>query len=117
VEAAYTYQAWGGETPGHYLLAISGDKEHAEIWGWEELARRLAADGKFRDTLGEARYNLALCRFQLAQHASAAAERADLLRRAEDDLHATADSAPDKDGKSWYDKSEALLKTIRQSRK
>ncbi len=117
VEAAYTYQAWGAEKPGHYLLAISGDKEHAEIWGWGELARRLAADGKFRDTLGEARYNLALCRFQWAQHASAAAQRAELLRRAEDDLRAPADSSPDKGGKSWYDKSEALLKTIRQSRK
>ena len=44
VEAAYTYQAWGQEKPGHYLLAITGSQGYREIWGWGELVRRLAPE-------------------------------------------------------------------------
>ena len=106
----------GAEKPACYLLAIAGSRKYREILGWGELARRLAADGTLRDTFCEARYNLAWCRFRLAQHASAAEERADLLRRAEDDIHAAAAACPDKGGKSWYDKIEALLKTICDAR-
>ena len=92
VEAAYTYQQWGAEKPGYYLLAITGSRKYREIWGWGELARRLAADGTLPDACCEARYNLALCRFQLAQHAATAAERTGLLTQAEDDLR-VGDSA------------------------
>ncbi len=116
VEAAYTYQAWGGEKPGCYLLAITGSRKYREIWGWGELARRLTCDGTLHDTLCEARYNLAVCRFLLARQTSAPAERAELLGRAEDDIRAAARVCPDKGGKSWYDKNEALLKIIRKAR-
>ena len=115
VEAAYTYQQWGAEKPGYYLLAITGSRKYREIWGWGELARRLAADGTLRDAFCEARYNLALCRFRLAQHAATAAERSGLLTQAEDDLRVD-DSCWPRDDKSWYDKCEALLQTIRKAR-
>ena len=115
VEAAYTYQQWGAEKPGYYLLAITGSRKYREIWGWGELARRLAADGTLPDACCEARYNLALCRFQLAQHAATAAERTGLLTQAEDDLR-VGDSCWPRDDKSWYDKCEALLQTIRKAR-
>ncbi len=94
VEAAYTYQAWGGQKPGCYLLAITGSRKYREIWGWGELARRLTCDGTLHDTLCEARYNLAVCRFLLARQTSAPAERAELLGRAEDDIRAAARRLP-----------------------
>jgi hypothetical protein len=115
-EAAYTYQKWGAEKPGYYLLAIAGSRKYREIWGWSELARRLAADGTLGQSFCEARYNLALCRFQMAQHAATAVERAELLARAEDDLRSGGDSCWPRDDPSWYDKSEALLQTIRKAR-
>ena len=115
-EAAYTYQQWGAEKPGYYLLAITGSRKHRDIWGWGELARRLAADGTLRQPFCEARYNLALCRFQLAQQAATPAERAELLARAEADLGSGDDSCWPRDDPSWYDKSEALLETIRKAR-
>jgi hypothetical protein len=115
-EAAYTYQQWGAEKPGYYLLAITGSRKYRDIWGWGELARRSAADGTLRETFCAARYNLALCRFQLARHAATAAERAELLARAEDDLRAGGDASWPRDDPSWYDKSEALLQTIRKAR-
>ena len=39
VAAAYTYQSWGHEKPGRYLLAITGSQRYREIWGWGELAQ------------------------------------------------------------------------------
>ena len=115
VAAAYTYQSWGHEKPGRYLLAITGSQKYREIWGWGELARRLAPVAQQRETYCEARYNLAWCRFRLAQSASAA-ERGELLDRAEDDILATRRFYPDLGGKAWYDRYKELLKTIQQAR-
>ncbi len=115
-EAAYTYQQWGAAQPGYYLLAITGSRKYREIWGWAELARRLAAAGQLGDAFCEARYNLAMCRFHLAQSAPAGAQRTALLRQAEDDLGAGGDAASHPGDKTWYDRDEALLTTIRKAR-
>jgi hypothetical protein len=116
VAAAYTYQAWGEQKPGRYLLAITGSQKYREIWGWGELARRLAPVSQHREAYCEARYNLAWCRFRLAQNAAATAERAELFERAEEDILATRRFCPDLGGKAWYDRYQALLKTIQQAR-
>jgi hypothetical protein len=116
VEAAYTYEERGREKAADYLLAITGSQKYREIWGWGELARRLAKAPEYRDTFCEARYNLALCRYRLAQNAVAADERAELLRRAEEDILATRGFCPDMGGKSWYDKYEELLKNIKRTK-
>ena len=115
VAAAYTYQAWGQQKPGRYLLAITGSQKYREIWGWGELARRLAPVSQQRETYCEVRYNLAWCRYRLAQNAAAAAERAELFERAEDDILATRRFCPDLGGKAWYDRYQALLKIIQQA--
>ncbi len=116
IEAAYTYQSWGAEKPNCLLLAIAGSRKHPEIWGWGEIARRLAGEAEFRGAFCEARYNLALCHCRLALAADAPQERAELLSRAEEDILTVARLCPDMGGKSWYDKYDALLTTIRKLR-
>ena len=86
------------------LLAIAGSRKHPEVWGWGEIARRLAGAAEFRDAFCEARYNLALCRCCLAVAAGDPQERAELLSRAEEDILTVERLCPDMGGKSWYDK-------------
>ena len=116
VEAAYTYQSWAAEKPNCLLLAIAGSRKYPEVWGWGEISRRLAGAAEFRDAFCEARYNLALCRCGLAWAARDPQERAELLARAEEDILTVARLRPDMGGKSWYDKYEALVRAIRNSR-
>ena len=48
-EAAYTYQAWGEDEPGYYILAIRGGHKVERkdgsvsylVWGWGEIARKV----------------------------------------------------------------------------
>ena len=74
-EAAYTYQAWGEEKPGYYMLAIRGGHKVERrdgsvsnlVWGWSGIARKVQDIEKFSDVFNEARYNLALCRLKYAE--------------------------------------------------
>jgi hypothetical protein len=109
VEAAYTYQAWGAEQPDYYLLAITGSQQYREIWGWGQLAERLAQGASYRETCCEAHYNLALCRLRLAESTAAGAEREQWLQQAKADIFAARGFCSG--SKSWYDKCDALWKS------
>ena len=85
VEAAYTYQAQGKENPTGYGLAIKGGTTQKEIWGWGTIARRVARSKPHRSIFHEARYNLALCRFELAV-ANYQGKKRELLERAKNDI-------------------------------
>jgi len=123
IEAAYTYQAWGEETPGYYKYAIVGSKNHREIWGWGGLSQRVARlvdpdserGKKFSDIFHEARYNLALCRLRLAQNAKGT-EQSELLERAQKDITVVQRLYPDMGGPEWYEKYDELLRKIQKLR-
>ena len=75
-EAAYTYQAWGEEKPGYFMLAIRGGHKVERKDGSVSLSGlglgRNRPQGPIRrklinDIFNEARYNLALCRLKYAQ--------------------------------------------------
>jgi hypothetical protein len=114
VEAAYTYQSWGDEKPEYLEMAIQGGKRYQEVWGWGELARRVQSEARFREVFHEARYNLALCRFRLAQIAGDRPQRALLAEAAQNDILATRRLCPDMGGAVWYDRYNELLKRIQR---
>ncbi len=121
-EAAYTYQAWGEETPSYYLSAIRGDhvierkngsKDYL-VWGWSGISRRTQDKEAFKDTFDEARYNVALCRMKYAL-TKKDQEKLDLLHQAEDDILNLLRLRPEMGGKKWYEQYDALLKKIQGS--
>ncbi len=114
VEAAYTYQSWGDQRPEYLEMAIQGGNRYQEVWGWGELARRVQSEPRFHEVFLEARYNLALCRFRLAQGATARPERSRLAEVAKNDIRATRRVDPDLGGPVWYDRSNELLQRIQQ---
>lgn len=121
LEAAQIYQEWA-EQPGkeqYYEYAIRGGHEKNGrylIWGWSGIARRVASDyNRFLDVFHQARYNLAYCRFKLAQKATGA-KRDQLLKEAELDIQRTYLLYPSLGGKEWYAKYDKLLRTIQQLR-
>lgn len=118
-EAAYTYQAWGEENPADFLRAIRGGREIKRrdgspaylIWGWGGIAAKVQSAAALQDIFDEARYNLALCRFNLA-NTKQGKERTNLLRQAEDDILVLQRIRPEMGGKKWYPKYDALLRDI-----
>jgi hypothetical protein len=114
VEAAYIYQSWGEERPDYLEMAIQGDRQHQEVWGWGELARRVESESRFRNVFHEARYNLALCRLRQAQVATRHSDRSRLAKEAENDILATRRLVADLGGAAWYDRYNELFKRIQR---
>lgn len=119
IEAANIYQEWA-EQPGkedYYINAIRGGYEKGGrylIWGWGGIAKRVAASyQKFESIFHQARYNLALCRFKLAQKKTGE-ERSRLLDEALLDIRRTYLLYPSLGGKDWYEKYDKLVRTIQQ---
>ncbi|HUT93568.1 MAG TPA: hypothetical protein VMY37_29155 [Thermoguttaceae bacterium] len=138
VEAARTCQDWarmkatkrkrdcynvamrGGNGP--ILFELLGEKTTLRwlkelrgyfVWGWGGIAKRVAPFDKYQDTFHEARYNLALCRMELAQlqHGT---EREKTLKMAELDITRVHQLYPKMGGEGWYQKYDALLKAIQR---
>jgi len=120
IQAAYTYQQWAA-TPGnarYYQFAIQGGQARQVdgqrvnvVWGWGKIAKMVGRWPKYADLFHEARYNLALCRFEYALTLSGA-EKKSTLRQAERDITVTAMLYPKMGGPAWRDKYDALLKKI-----
>ncbi|OHB71270.1 MAG: hypothetical protein A2V70_09015 [Planctomycetes bacterium RBG_13_63_9] len=123
VEVAYTYQAWGQQKPGYYGLAINGSSKYKQIWGWAKTARMVAHNQKYRSVFHEARYNLALCRFNWAL-TQPKAEKAAMLAQAEKDILVVQRLYPEMGkglylepgGKDWRQKYDDLLRNIQRLR-
>jgi len=121
VEAARTYQQWAA-TPGQadrYEQAILGAAPHPAtqrntVWGWAKIAQTTASYAQFKETFQEARYNLAVCRYNRAQ-SQQGPERDQTLEAAERDIDVTQRlyGLGDEERTRQYD---ALLKLIQTSR-
>jgi cellulose synthase operon protein C len=120
-EAAYTYQAWGEEKPGYFMLAVRGghlverkDGRPAHlVWGWAEIALKVQYMESRQDVFYEARYNLALCYFKFAK-SNAGQQQLDQLRQAEQSILVVQRLRPKMGGKKWYDQFDALLRQIQK---
>jgi hypothetical protein len=118
-EAAYTYQAWGADEPGYYILAIRGGHKVERkdgsvsnlVWGWGTIARKVQYVEKFEDDFHEARFNLALCQLKYAESKNGK-ERTDLLHQAEGSILVIRALGPKMGGEKWYGQYDALLRKI-----
>ena len=101
-----------------YDLAIRGGNKEGKrylVWGWGGIARRVAPFDQYQDTFHEARYNLALCRKNLAQ-CQQGTKRDETLKMAELDITRVHALYPTMGGEEWYRKYDSLLKTIQELR-
>lgn len=138
VEGAYICQAWGAEDAKYYLYAIQGGlkakgKDGKEfqlpIWGWGRLARtvqrfmmdprmdapeRQADKQRMSNYFHEARYNLAVCRFEYGKTLSGE-RRTNTLKQAEEDVLIVHRLMPELGGPEWFSKYNDLLKRIQQT--
>jgi hypothetical protein len=130
VEAARTYQDWGGQ-PGagmeqNYVRAMIGarpDKDASDpklrgknvIWGWAEIVNRTANQPQFRDVLHEARFNLCLCRYNYAVTLKDKAKRAETLRRCITDVNATMSLYSQSVEEKWKSQYDTLLKNVQKA--
>src|SRR4029079_8892769 len=124
LEAARLYQDWGGAGKNQHendVRAIVGarpDKSKNDkntIWGWGEIARMTANNPQFREQFYDARYNLALCRYQYALALPDAAAKTKQLKLARSDIALTAGLYPELGGEEKKRQYDNLLKNIQKS--
>jgi hypothetical protein len=122
MEAAQLYQDWGGTGKGqeeNYLRAIVGarpDKNNRNvIWGWGEIANRTANNQQFEEQFYDARYNLALCRYQYALAQTTDAERKKQFAAAKRDIALTAGLYPHLGGEEKRKQFDGLLRNVQKA--
>jgi hypothetical protein len=130
VEAARTYQDWGGQ-PGagmeqNYARAMVGarpdngttdprQKGKNVIWGWAEIVKRTSNQPQFLDVLHEARFNLVLCRYNFAVTQKEPAKRTESLRRCISDVNATMSLYSRSVEEKWKTQYDTLLKNVQKA--
>jgi hypothetical protein len=127
IEAARTYQDWATyNKPDLYQSAMFGarpDKTNPDktkqgknvIWGWGEIGNRTAGDARFKDQFNEARFNLALCRYNLALSQKDAAKKTELLKRAKQDISVTIGLYGSSTDDKWRAQYDTLLRNIQKA--
>jgi len=89
------------------------------IWGWGEIARMTAPTGsgsnQYKDQFHEARYNLALCRYNYAVAHKDTAQKKENFQRAKTDIAMIAGFYPDLGGDKWKAQYDTLLKSIQKA--
>ncbi|MEX0818225.1 MAG: hypothetical protein WD070_01490 [Pirellulaceae bacterium] len=120
VEAAKLIELWAKQSgqEGKYQDAIVGIRDAGDpkpvIWGWGGIAQKTAGNPKFKDTFYEARLHLAQCRYDYAM-ATSGGEKAELLRKAKQDISITNRLYPDLGGEQLKPKYDNLLKKIQNA--
>ncbi|MFI4876808.1 MAG: hypothetical protein ACIALR_15765, partial [Blastopirellula sp. JB062] len=114
VDAAKMLYDWGvaDDEARKFGEAIMGtrpnEKKQNVIWGWGRiqsvLSRYASKDAKqptYRETFFEARYNMALARFQYATRQSSPDGKKKIMTLAEKDVLSTEFAYPDMGGEAW----------------
>ncbi|GEM_PF-220435 len=120
-EAAYTFQHWGRQSKDtrRYQQAMAGylSKKTRKriIWGWAYMSTILQRQEKLRSDFHEARYNLALCHYELAELQKDPARKNEYLKRASKDIAITYRLFPEMGGADWRPQYDRLLKRIQRA--
>ena len=127
VAAANVYMQWGSQlqvtdktnASKQFVAAIGGGFPKADevtgniVWGWKKIAKLTQGNAKFREEFFEARYNLALARYQYAKLRTS--EKPKYLGYAEQEIKNTQLIV--KDLGNWKPRFEALLKQVQKDLK
>jgi hypothetical protein len=84
------------------------------IWGWGEIGNRTAGDPRFKDQFNEARFNLALCRYNLALATKDATKKTDTLKRAAQDISVTLGLYGSSTDDKWRTQYDTLLRNVQK---
>lgn len=130
VDAAKMLYDWGvaKDDPRYFFESIQGaypnDKKQNAVWGWGRIqsilskyASKDANQPTFRETFFEARYNMALARFQFATRQKSEDNKQKYSAMAEKDIVSTQFSYPDMGGEQWFERFDALLKKIQTAQR
>jgi hypothetical protein len=120
VDAAKLYQAWGAfpKSAAQYAKAMGGsEKDPATgkniIWGWGRLFQITARYPEYRDVFHEARYNLAVCRYEYGRAMKSADDRQKELEKGKNAILQTqALYGTGPEWLKWRPDYDALLKKI-----
>ncbi len=124
MQAAYTYQDWGGVDPDNFLKALNGShrernartgREANLVWGWGRLAQLVDGKESYREIYYEARYNVAECYYQLAMTQTADQRTASLQRARQSITVLLQLGGADLGGPQWHAKYDALMKEIQKA--
>jgi hypothetical protein len=119
-QAAYTYQEWATENPGYLLNAMFGGRKNPatgrnSVWGWQQMSAMVQNNPNKEVSEGifhEARYNLALSRFQHANSLKDP-EKTEKIKAALQDVAITYRLRPSMGEKfQWKEKYEKLVQEI-----
>lgn len=123
IEAAKMYQEWAAY-PGKEALydrAIKGAEPNPKtqsnfIWGWAHMGNVTAKNPKFRDTFHEARYSLAVCRYNQGKTQKSKTDQNTFFEKAKQDILRTMQlygTGPE--WENWKPKYDALMRNIQKS--
>ncbi|UUO08452.1 hypothetical protein M4951_09065 [Blastopirellula sp. J2-11] len=128
VDAAKMLYDWGiaKDEARKFGEAIQGaepnDKKQNIIWGWGRIqfiltkyAAKDANQPTYREVFFEARYNMALARFQFATRQTTDDAKQKFTAMAEKDILSTEFAYPDMGGEVWRPRFDALLKKIQSA--
>lgn len=118
VEAALAYEQWAQSLPPKFAAksfgkAIGGAKPQKGknvIWGWGKISQLTSRNAENRATFFDARYHLALCRYQWGK----STKDKDLIRRSSGDITKVAALYPKLGGPAQLRKFDTLLKQIQK---
>ncbi len=123
VEAAKMYQEWASfpDKQDLYLKAMGGSEANPKtgkniIWGWGRLFQVTAKYPEFRNVFHEARYNLAVCRYEYGRTRKSPDDQKKELKKAKDAIIQTQrlyGIGPE--WEAWEPKYDALLKKIQKA--
>ena len=102
------------------MKAIVGTRQDEKtkrnvFWGWGEIASKTANNPQFKEQFHEARYNLALCRYNYAVAQTDAAAKKKQMEMARRDIAITAGFYPDLGGDTWRNQYDNLLKNVQKA--
>jgi tetratricopeptide (TPR) repeat protein len=129
IEAARTYQDWAlyAKSPEQYyqwaMFGARPDKTNPDkakqgqnvIWGWGVIGNKTAGDARFKDQFNEARFNLALCRYNMALGLKDATKKTESLKRAKQDISVTIGLYGSSTDDKWRAQYDTLLRNIQKA--